>query len=208
MNHQSGMTTNNQDNPEQDFHEFSVSLSDLKIIKGARHCRIVNTEGDIIFRTTNLRDAEAYLSLVEENRRLHHLMEARGIAPHRIYLLEHGESDDEIVIVAKAGVDSVVIRHLNDGREEVVDLDDVMPIPEADYFTGSDRPVEEVVVSIRIDQDTEAAAIRVHRSSDEARGIRESWRRVSFENDKGSEVSASWSENGCLVFYDQVVIEE
>ncbi len=188
--------------------EHPVNLKDLKIIKGARHCRIVNDKGEILFRTTNLRDAEAYLSLVEENRRLQHLLEARGIAPHKIYLLDGGDPEDEIVIVGKASNEAVVVRHLRNGEEELVELDEVMPIPEADYFTSTEDTVEEVNVSIRIDQDTETAIVRVHYSAEESRAVRDNWRRASFEHDKSAEVSASWSENGCLVFYDQVVVEE
>ena len=193
---------------EQQSEEPIIALKDLKIIKGARHCRIINEKGETVFRTTNQRDAEAYLMLVEENRRLHGLLESRGIAPHRIYLLEHGEANDEVVIVAKASSDTVVVRHLIDGGEEVVDLDDVKPIPEADYFIGTEKPKEEVQVSVRIDQDNETAEIQVHRGNDSARSLRESWRRASYEADKASEISPSWSENGCFVFQDTLFIED
>jgi hypothetical protein len=196
-------------NPEKSGSgDAAVSLSDLKIIKGARHCRIVNLDDEIVFRTTNLRDAEAYLGLVEENRRLQHLMDSRGIAPHRIYLLENGDKNDEVVIVAKAGSETVIVRHLTDSREEVVDLDEVLPIPEADYFIGSEKPQQEVSVSVRIDQDTEMATLRIHANPEDARRVREAWRRASFEVDKTSEISASWSENGKCVFYDQIVVED
>ncbi len=191
-----------------DTFDNTVSLKDMKIVKGARHCRIVDNDGEILFRTTNLRDAEAYLALVEENRRLQHLLETRGVAPHRIYILEGGDPDDEIVIVAKAGSEAVVVRHLADGREEVVELDEVKAIPEANYFIGASKPVEEINISVRYDQDAEVALIRAHRSTDSARSLREAWRRASFESDKSVETSPSWSENGCTIFSDMVVIED
>lgn len=191
-----------------EIYESEANLKDLKIVKGARHCRIVDEQGEIVFRTTNLRDAEAYLTLVEENRRLHHLLDSRGIAPHRIYTLDSGEDDDEVVIVAKAGADSVVVRHLTDGREEIVDLDEVKGIPEANYFIGSEKPVEAVNVAVRVDVENESAMLVVHRSPDALRATRENWRRASFESDRSAESPVDWSDNGVLVFYDEVLIDE
>ncbi|MEL6178465.1 MAG: hypothetical protein AAFS10_05905 [Myxococcota bacterium] len=188
--------------------EIETQLKDLKIHKGARHCRIVNAEGEVIFRTTNLRDAETYVSLLEENRRLHRLIEARGVAPHRIYQLDGTDPTDEIVIVAKGSADSVVVRHLSDGREELVDLDDVMPLEDVDYFVSSEAPVELVHVTLRFDRDAEAALIKVHRTQDASRNAELFWRRASYEREKEDEVAPVWSDKDCLVFRDEVVVED
>lgn len=185
-----------------------ANLKDLTIIKGARHCRIVDADNEIVFRTTNLRDAEKYLELVEENRRLQHLLEARGVAPHRIYWLDGDESHDEVVIVAKSDTDSVVVRHLHDGHEEVVDLDDVIPVADVDYFIGAEAPMEIIHVSVRYDRDAEQALVRVHRSPEAARNVELYWRRASYEREKGDEVAPSWSDKDCLIFSDEVVVEE
>lgn len=188
--------------------EIETQLKDLKIHKGARHCRIVDSDGEVIFRTTNLRDAEAYIELLEENRRLHRLIESRGVAPHRIYQLDGGDPADEIVIVAKGSADSVVVRHLSDGREELVDLDDVMPLEDVDYFISSDAPVEMVHVTMRLDRDAEAALIKVHRTKEASRNVELLWRRASYEREKEDEVAPVWSDKDCLVFRDEVVIED
>lgn len=190
------------------FVEIPTALKDLKIEKGARHCRIVSDQGEIIFRTTNLRDAESYIGLIEENRRLHHLLEARGIAPHRIYTYEGSDAAGEVVIVAKAGPDAVIIRHLSDGREEAVDLDDVQPLADVDYLIGSEAPVEMVHVAVRMDRDAEAALVRVHRTSEASRNTELFWRRASYEREKEDEVSAVWSDKDCVVFRDEVVVED
>jgi hypothetical protein len=183
-------------------------LKNLKIIKGARHCRIVDDSDEIVFRTTNLRDAEAFLRLVEENRRLHRLLEARGIAPHRIYLLENSDSSDEVVIVAKAGPDAVVVRHLDDGREEGVDLDEIKDLPEADYFFASEKPLETIHVSVRFDPEVEGALISAHRSQEGARATRDVWRRASFEPDKEDLHTASWTTDNAVVFAEDIELED
>jgi hypothetical protein len=183
-------------------------LKDLKIVKGARHCRIIDEDDNTVFRTTNQRDAEAYLRLVEENRRLHRLLEARGVAPHRIYLLEQGESPIEVVIVAKASPDTVVVRHLQDGREEIVDLDDVRDLPEADYFSGSEIPRETVHVSVRLDTESEMVMIAAHRSGDSARDLRETWRRASFEPDREDMIAASASGDSAVIFTHELEVED
>ena len=95
--------------------EQEKSYGGLAIKRGKRHCKIVDTnnKNEVIFRTTNLRDAEHYLDLIEERDRLQTLLDARGIAPHRIYLLALDETKRgrvnaekvpaaEVVIVAKA----------------------------------------------------------------------------------------------------------
>ena len=74
--------------------EQEKSYGGLAIKRGKRHCKIVDTnnKNEVVFRTTNLRDAEHYLDLIEERDRLQTLLDARGIAPHRIYLLALDET--------------------------------------------------------------------------------------------------------------------
>lgn len=142
------------------------SYRGLMIKRGKRHCKIVNVndEEDVLFRTTNLRDAEHYLSLIEERDRLLTLLESRGVAPHRIYLLaideaKRGRVNDEqvaaveVVIVAKADDSAVVVRHLSDGREEIVDLEELEPIDGGSYLQGPDVTDESVHVVLRYDRE-------------------------------------------------------
>ena len=69
------------------------SFKHLTIRRDSRHYKIYDTNtGEVVLKTTNIRDAEHYLELVEENDRLQRLLDARGIAPHRIYLLATDES--------------------------------------------------------------------------------------------------------------------
>lgn len=185
-----------------------IRFNKLQIVKGARHCKIVNETDETIFRTTNQRDAERFLEILEENRRLHHLLEARGIAPHRIYRLEGDETHSELVIVAKHSAESVIVRHLADGREEVADLDDVQPIVDLDYFVGADRPVETIHIGVRVDKENDLALITATRSLDGVRASESTWRKSSFELDKNDAVQPSWSDNDCLIFTEEVVIED
>jgi hypothetical protein len=132
----------------------------FSIDKGSRHCKIKDEEDEVVFRTTNLRDAEKYLDLIEEKDRLERLLEARGVAPHRIYYLdkdvaktgaiesEQMDEPKEVVIVAKADHGSVVVRHLQDGTEQIVDLEDLEPIQGGSYLqpSGVNMPSVHVVV--------------------------------------------------------------
>jgi hypothetical protein len=141
----------------------------LRIESGSRHYRIKNEDDEIVFRTTNRRDAETYLDLVEENDRLQRLLEARGIAPHRIYLLSDDEQHrgkaatgkylaQEVVIVAKADdEEAVVVRHLDDGKEEIVDLEEIEPIRGGVYLQASEmtESISHVVVRFPRDYDPE-----------------------------------------------------
>ena len=142
----------------------------LRIESGSRHYRIKNEEDEIVFRTTNLRDAETYLDLVEENDRYKRLLSSRGIAPHRIYLLSEKEEHrgqaasgkylaNEVVIVAKADdKEAVVVRHLDDGKEEIVDLEEIEPIRGGVYLQASEmqEALAHVVVRYPKDYDPEA----------------------------------------------------
>ncbi len=174
----------------------------LKIEKGKRHCKIVDREGEVAFRTTNLRDAEHYLELVEENERLQHLLEARGMAPHRIYLLAIDEDKrgrvnlekaaaSEVVIVAKAD-DGVVIRHLDDGREEIVDLEEIEPIEGGSYLQASEILDETVHVIIRYDREAESASIAAFHEKDNASDLLDDWTKA--EEGPGSEYAAALTQ--------------
>lgn len=178
--------------------EEEKSYKGLTIDRGSRHCKILNEDGEVVFRTTNLRDAETYLDMIEENDRLHRLLEARGIAPHRIYLLgadpEHrGKVNDkgypakEVVIVAKADDEAVVVRHLDDGREEIVDLLELEPIEGGAYLQASDITDETVHVVVRYDREQESASVIALRTAEKAEEIVEDW--AEADEAPGSEYS-------------------
>ncbi len=143
---------------------------DLRIESGSRHYRIMNEEDEIVFRTTNLRDAETYLDLVEKNDRYKRLLDARGIAPHRIYLLSEDEQHrgqaasgkhlaNEVVLVAKADdEEAVVVRHLADGREEIVDLEEIEPIRGGVYLQASEMQESIAHVAVRFPKDYDPEA--------------------------------------------------
>jgi len=193
---------------ETSSEESNLRLKDLKIDKGARHVRILDEDGETVFRTTNVRDAERFLELVEENRRLHHLLEARGIAPHRIYRVDGDEHRQEVAIVAKHGADSVVVRNLADGREDIVDLEDVLPIADVDYHIGSEAPVETVHISVRVDRENEVAILCANRSFEGARTAEASWRKSTFDVEKADQVPASWTSSDCVIFTEEIVLED
>lgn len=190
----------------------------LEIEKGARHCKILDKEGEVIFRTTNLRDAEHYLELIEEIDRLHRLLDARGVAPHRIYLLAIDEDKrgrvnlenvpaNEVVIVAKAD-DGVVVRHLNDGREEIVDLDELEPIEGGSYLQASEVFDESVHVVLRFDRESEVSAVGVFRTKEKADTVSTDWSKV--EETPGSEYTAALahSEGDILLYRIEASVED
>ena len=145
--------------------EDETTYRGLRIESGSRHYRIKNEEDEIVFRTTNRRDAETYLDLKEENDRLRRLLSARGIAPHRIYLLSEKEEHrgqaasgkylaSEVVIVAKADdKEAVVVRHLDDGKEEIVDLEELESIRGGVYLQASDMTEAMAHVVVRYPKD-------------------------------------------------------
>jgi len=190
----------------------------LRIEKGKRHCKIVDREGEVLFRTTNLRDAEHYLELCEENDRLQHLLETRGMAPHRIYLLAADEDKrgranlekaaaNEVVIVAKAE-DGVVVRHLSDGHEEIVDLEEIEPIEGGSYLQASEISDETVNVVFRYDREADSAAIAAFHDPDNAAELFASWMRS--EEGPGSEYSASLAhaDGDVLIFRAEASIDD
>ena len=190
----------------------------LRIEKGKRHCKIVDADSEVVFRTTNLRDAEHYLELREENDRLQHLLETRGMAPHRIYLLAVDEDKrgranlekapaSEVVIVAKAE-DGVVIRHLADGREEIVDLEEIEPIEGGSYLQASEILDESVNVVVRYDRENESVAVAAFHDPDNASNLFSSWTRA--EEPPGTEYGASLdhAEGDVLIFRAEASIDD
>lgn len=190
----------------------------LVIEKGARHCKILDPEGEVVFRTTNLRDAEHYLELIEEIERLQLLLESRGIAPHRIYLLAADEDKrgrvnldhaaaNEVVIVAKAD-DGVVVRHLDDGREEIVDLDELEPIEGGSYLQASEATEETAHIIMRFDREEESAFVGAFNEKEGADNLLSHWNKI--EETPGSEYSAVLAnlEGDLLMFKAEVIIEE
>ncbi len=196
------------------------SYRGLLIKRGKRHCKIVDTNksDEVVFRTTNLRDAEHYLGLIEERDRLMTLLEARGVAPHRIYLLAVDESKrgrvnsgdvvaNEVVIVAKANDAAVVVRHLNDGREEIVDLEELEPIDGGSYLQGPDVTDESVHVVLRYDREAESASIVAMRDGSLAGETAIKW---SAPDSPGNEYEATVivAEGDVLVYQAEVSLED
>lgn len=195
------------------------SFQGLTIDRGSRHCKILDKEGEVVFRTTNLRDAEHYLELVEENHRLQRLLEARGIAPHRIYLLsadhEHrgravrdGHPAKEVVIVAKADDEAVVVRQLGDGREEIVDLMELEAIEGGAYLQASDITDEVVHVVVRYDQEHESVSVSSFRTAEQAEEVATDW--VESEEPPGSEYASVLyeSEGDVRIYRAEVSLED
>lgn len=213
--------------------ETEKSYRDLRIESGSRHYRIKNDEDEIVFRTTNLRDAETYLDLVEENDRLHRLLEARGIAPHRIYLLseeeEHrgdaassGHLANEVVIIAKADdKEAVVVRHLDDGREEIVDLEELEPIRGGVYLQATEVQEEVAHVVVRFprdydpeaeDEDDDAPRVTVAAGNDEelAEQFVDDWLNLEDDQKPESRFNAVLAEEteDALIFRAETDVEE
>jgi len=195
-----------------------LSREGLEIDKGKRHCKILDADGETVFRTTNLRDAEHYLELVEEVERLQMLLDSRGIAPHRIYLLAADEEKrgrvnldhaaaNEVVIVAKAG-DGVVVRHLDDGKEEIVDLDELEPIEGGSYLQASEATEETAHIIVRIDREEESCFVGAFAEKDGADNLLAHWNKI--EETPGSEYSAvlANAEGDLLMFKAEAIIEE
>jgi hypothetical protein len=192
----------------------------LRIDKGSRHCKILDENDEVVFRTTNLRDAEAYMELVEENERLRHLLESRGIAPHRIYLLADDEKmrgkvnqgDDvaasEVVIVAKSG-DGIVVRHLEDGREEIVDLDEIERIEGGIYLQASEPTDEVIQVVARIHREQEEDSfIGAWRTEDTIEDVIDEWSKTGERPGSEYRVKIVESEADILVLHGEISLED
>lgn len=204
-------------NKNDEVEELGASYRGLQVIRGKRHCKIVNEESEVVFRTTNVRDAEKYLGLIEENDRLHRLLEARGVAPHRIYLLAIDEQKRgrvnleevpafEVVIVAKAE-DGVVVRHLHDGREEIVDLDELEPIEGGSYLQGPEVTDETVHIVMRYDSEAEATSLAAFRSDDQVNSTIAKW---IGEDAPGSEYFAvlEQAEGDVVIYRAEISLED
>jgi len=213
--------------------ESEKSYRGLRIESGSRHYRIKNEEDEIVFRTTNLRDAETYLDLVEKNDRLERLLEARGIAPHRIYLLSEEEENrgqatsgkhlaSEVVIVAKADDrEAVVVRHLDDGREEIVDLEELESIRGGVYLQASEMEEAMAHVVVRFprdydpeaeDDDEEANRVTVAAGSDEetAEQFVDDWLNLEEDQTPDSRYTAVLAEEteDALIFRAEAEVQE
>jgi hypothetical protein len=186
----------------------------LSIESGSRHYRIEDEEGEVVFRTTNQRDAETYLELKEKVDRQQRLLKARGIAPHRIYLLAdeedkrgHGVDDrylaSEVVIVAKADdEEAVVVRHLEDGKEEIVDLAELEPIRGGVYLQASQMQEQVVQIISRVprnldpgeDEDVESVSITATTDEDSAETIVDDWLNLEDDEEPESDFTAVLAE--------------
>jgi len=206
----------------------------LRIESGSRHYRIKNEEDEIVFRTTNLRDAETYLDLVEKNDRYRRLLEARGIAPHRIYLLAEDEEHrgdaaggrhlaNEVVIVAKADdKEAVVVRHLEDGKEEIVDLEEIEPIRGGVYLQASEMQEAITHIAVRVprdydpeaeDEEEDAARVSIAAGIDEeiAERFIDDWMNLEEEQRPDEEfnaVLAEETEEAFLFRAESEIVEE
>ena len=165
-----------------------MSYDGLTIDRGKRHTKIVDEDGEVVFKTTNLKDARQYLELLEERDRYEQLLESRGIAPHRIYLLAADEEKrgrvnqeelpaHEVVIVAKTDDGGLVVRHLDSGKEEIVDAEEIEPIEGGSYLRASEVQDEILHVLVRFDPNHEdyPAHVRVFRDEEMAEEIGDYW---------------------------------
>lgn len=199
--------------------EEIMSYDKLTIERGARHCKILDENDEVVFRTTNLRDAQEYLGLVEERDRLQRLLDARGVAPHRIYLLAADEDKrgrvnleavpaKEVVIVAKASDESVVVRHLDDGKEEIVDLEEIEPIEGGSYLHASEVQEETMHVLLRYDREHETAHIALFRALENSEELTADWHHT--EEAPGTEYAAvlTHSEGDIMIYRAEASIED
>lgn len=210
--------------------QIEDDFDDLSIESGSRHYRIKNDDDEIVFRTTNQRDAETYLDLVEENQRLRRLLEARGIAPHRIYLLSEDEEHrgqassgkylaNEVVIVAKADDDeAVVVRHLEDGNEEIVDLEELEPIQGGVYLQATEMAETTAHVIARFprefdpEEEEDPDTVEVAAASDEeiAEQVVDDWLNLEEDQEPESKFTAVLAEETeeHLIFRAEAELQE
>lgn len=196
-----------------------MSYKGLMVERGKRHCKIVDDQGEVVFRTTNLRDARQYLKVLQERDHLQTLLESRGIAPHRIYLLAADEEKrgrvnlegvpaNEVVIVAKSEDGGLVVRHLDDGKEEIVDMEELESIEGGPYLRASEVQDEVMHVALRFNRENEGAHIALFRGQDTAQEQIEEWKNA--EEPPGSEYEAfvESSEGDLLIFRAEVIVED
>lgn len=198
-----------------------MSYNGLTIERGKRHSKIVDDEGEVVFRTTNLRDARKYLKLLKERDGLQQLLESRGIAPHRIYLLAADEEKrgrvnaeelpaKEVVIVAKSEDGGLVVRDLEDGSEEIVDPEELEAIEGGSYLRASEVRDEIIHAVVRFNRENEeeGAHVALFRNEDLAEEIADYWEVA--EEPPGGEYSASLqtSEGDVAIYLAEIIVED
>lgn len=196
-----------------------MSYKGLTIEKGKRHCMIVNEDEEVVFRTTNLKDAREFLSLMKERDRLEKLLESRGIAPHRIYLLaadedlrgkvnSEGAAASEVVIVAKSEDSGLVVRHLEDGREEIVDLEEIESIEGGPYLRASEVQDEVMHVVLRFNRENEHAHVAIFRTADSASDLTEEWKTAEEPPGTEYEAAVDTAEGDAVLYRTEVIVED
>ena len=112
-----------------------------------------------------------------------------------------------MVIVAKAD-DGVVVRHLSEGREEIVDLDELEPIEGGAYLQASEIVEETVNLVVRVDREDESASVAAFRSIDEVDTVLNDW--VRSEEQPGSEYTAvlTHAEGDVFIFRAEALLED
>ena len=196
-----------------------MSYKGLTIERGKRHCKIVDENGDVAFRTTNLKDARRFLGLMKDRDRLEKLLESRGIAPHRIYLLaadeenrgkvnQEGVPAKEVVIVAKSEDGGLVVRHLDDGREEIVDPEEIEAIEGGPYLRASEVQDEVMHVVMRVNRENEGAHVAILRTSDSAQDLIEEWKNAEEAPGTEYEAIVDTAEGDHVIFRAEVIVED
>ncbi len=199
-----------------------MSYGGLTIERGKRHSKIVDEDGEVVFRTTNLRDARKYLRLLQERDELQQLLEARGIAPHRIYLLaadeekrgkvnREGVPAREVVIIAKTDDGGLVVRDLESGREEIVDPEELEPIEGGSYLRASDVQDEVMYVLFRyrrVNQEEEEAHVRLFRSAASAEEYADYWEAEIEAPESEYEARLDSDENDVKIYRADVIVDD
>ena len=202
-----------------------VSYNGLTIERGKRHPRIVDEDGEVVFKTTNLKDARKYLKLLEERDRYEQLLDSRGIAPHRIYLLALDEEKrgrvnredlpaHEVVIVAKTDTGALVVRRLEDGKEEIVDPEEIEPIEGGQYLKAADVQEQLLHVVMRFDpaDEEQPAHVALFRDEELAEEIAEYWfeeiDEYPPEEYEASVEHSNEEERTDLIYTAEIVVEE
>ncbi len=199
-----------------------MAYDGLTIEKKKSSTTIVDEDGEVVFRTTNIGDAQKYLELLKERDEYKTLLESRGIAPHRIYLLASDKSKrgkvnreklpaKEVVIIAKTDMGALVVRDLDTGKEEIVDPEELEPIEGGSYLRASDVQDEVMHALIRyrqLNEEDREVHLRLFRSEDSAEEYAEYWE--AEEEPPGSEYEASQdsSEEGIYVYRADVIVED
>lgn len=194
----------------------------LTIANAEQGTNIVDENGEVVFQTSNREDAQKYLELLRERDQYQQLLESRGIAPHRIYLLAADKDKrgrvnaeslpaKEVVIIAKTDLGALVVRDLETGKEEIVDPEELEPIEGGSYLRASDVQDEVMHALIRyrqLNEEDREVHLRLFRSEDSAEEYAGYWE--AEEEAPGSEYEASQdsSEEGIFVYRADVIVED